>query len=531
MQIRTDRIVFKLFGKDPSDLPIVLRKQILDWLSSSPTDIESYIRPGCVVLTIYVCMDKNNWQELYFNLNSSLRRFVDSSNDLFWRTGWIYTQVRHHATFLYNGQVVLDSPLPVNIHQCCKITSVTPIAVSLSEDVRFVVKGFNLSCSTSRLLCALEGKYLVHESCADVIDESDSVIEHEETQCFSFSCVIPNFAGRGFIEVEDHGLSSTFFPFIVAEKDTCSEIRNLESVIARDNALDFIHEMGWLLHKSRLRFRLGAKSDDVDQFPLKRFRWLIEFAIGRDWCAVLNKLLSAVFDGDVCVGPHTSVLGALLDIGILHQAVRRKRRPVVRFLLEYRPSEGHDEGCYLFRPDTVGPGGLTPLHVAASMDGCDDVLDELTDDPGSVGIEAWKNIRDNMGFTPYDYACMRGRYSYIHLVRRKANKNKSGTEQVVVDIPDGSAIKKKIRIATNYATKAEKLAALEMEKNVCMQCDRKLSYGQCGSRSSVVIYRPAMVSMVAIAAICVCAALLFKSLPEVLPFKPFSWELLKYGSQ
>ncbi|XP_028076855.1 squamosa promoter-binding-like protein 12 isoform X1 [Camellia sinensis] len=50
----TDRIVFKLFRKDPSDFPIVLRKQILDWLSHSPTEIESYIRPSCIILTIYL---------------------------------------------------------------------------------------------------------------------------------------------------------------------------------------------------------------------------------------------------------------------------------------------------------------------------------------------------------------------------------------------------------------------------------------------------------------------------------------------
>ena len=40
-----------------------------------------------------------------------------------------------------------------------------------------------------------------------------------------------------------------------------------------------------------------------------------------------------------------------------------------------------------------------------------------------------------------------------------------------------------------------------------------------------------MLSMVAIAAVCVCVALLFKSSPEVLfVFRPFRWELLDYGS-
>lgn len=104
MQNRTDRIVFKLFGKDPSDFPFVVRAQvfhrlqhtwflfccmfldtlnvillpfffpkfslnhlklqILDWLSHSPTEIESYIRPGCIVLTIYLRLPESAWEEV-----------------------------------------------------------------------------------------------------------------------------------------------------------------------------------------------------------------------------------------------------------------------------------------------------------------------------------------------------------------------------------------------------------------------------------------------------------------------------------
>ncbi|KAL0393366.1 UNVERIFIED_CONTAM: Squamosa promoter-binding-like protein 1 [Sesamum radiatum] len=180
----------------------------------------------------------------------------------------------------------------------------------------------------------------------------------------------------------------------------------------------------------------------------------------------------------------------------------------------------------------MGPGGLTPLHIAASLDSSENVLDALTEDPGSVGIEAWKKARDSTGLTPHDYACLHGHYSYVHLVQRKLNK-KAGDGQVVVDIPgmiiDGNNVKQKI----GNASKSRKLGGLQTEKGVgiqCRECEQKLSYGRW--RASVTIYRPAMVSMVAIAAVCVCAALLFKSSPEVLySFRPFRWELLKYGSE
>lgn len=110
LQGRTDRIVFKLFGKDPNDLPLVLRTQvyilvheitllqplagvlfitwfdflfyvshfqILDWLSHSPTDIESYIRPGCIILTIYLCLERSMWEEVSFHTDARNVRLLN----------------------------------------------------------------------------------------------------------------------------------------------------------------------------------------------------------------------------------------------------------------------------------------------------------------------------------------------------------------------------------------------------------------------------------------------------------------------
>lgn len=47
-------------------LIVSLNVQIFDWLSHSPTDIESYIRPGCVVLTMYLCQSDSAWEEVWF---------------------------------------------------------------------------------------------------------------------------------------------------------------------------------------------------------------------------------------------------------------------------------------------------------------------------------------------------------------------------------------------------------------------------------------------------------------------------------
>ncbi|KAI3730173.1 hypothetical protein L6452_18850 [Arctium lappa] len=546
-QSRTDRIVFKLFGKDPNELPIVLRNQILDWLLHSPSDIEGYIRPGCIILAIYVRMDNSSWDELCYDLSSHLRKLLDASSNSFWRTGWVYTRVLDHVAFVCDGQIVLNTALPHKSHKKSSILNITPIAVSASDNAQFSVKGFNISWSTSRMLCVLEGSYLLQTSCSDLMEASDSLIKHEDTRSLSFSCPIPRISGRGFIEIEDDSLSSSFFPFIVAEQDVCSEIRTLESDIdvvetgdnterekkeieARTRALEFVNEMGWLLHRSRLTVRLGSVDPNSDLFSFKRFRWLIEFSVERDWCAVVKKLLGIIFNGAVETAEHGSVEVALVEVGLLHRAVRRNSNRMVSLLLNYHPengSNGTGTGSVLFRPDAAGPGGLTPLHIASGKDGSEDVLDALTDDPQLVGLDAWRNSRDSSGLSPYDYASMRGHYNYIHLIQRKMNKKRSEKGHVVVDMPPAESSAFKVA-AAGFET--EKSVVVTRGVRSCSRCERKVAY-YGGGRSSLAIYKPAMLSMVAIAAVCVCVALLFKSSPQVMyVFQPFIWERLKYGA-
>lgn len=557
-QNRTDRIVFKLFGKGPSDFPFVVRAQILDWLSHSPTEIESYIRPGCVVLTIYLRLPESAWEELSYDLSSSLSRLLDvHGGDSFWTKGWIYIRVQNQIAFVCDGQVLLDMSLPCVSNDDSTLLSVRPIAVPVSDRVQFLVKGYNLTKPSTRLLCSLEGNYLDPEADNEVEEQVAGGDKDDKLQSLNFTCSIPAVGGRGFIEVEDHGVSNSFFPFIIAEEDVCSEIRMLESdleltsldyvkgqtnnIEARNQAMDFIHELGWLLHRNNLRARLEHFGPNAVLHPLKRFKWLVEFSVDHEWCAVVKKLLNILLDGTVG-GDDSSLKYALTEMGLLHKAVRRNSRPLVELLLTYTPTNVADDLCseyqslvgvggqFLFRPDCVGPGGLTPLHIAAGIDGYEDVLDALTDDPGKVAIEAWKNTRDSTGFTPEDYARLRGHYSYIHLVQRKISK-KANSGHIVVDIPrvpsfvENSNQKDEVCATTSLEISMTERKAIPRP---CRLCDRKLAYG---SRSRSLLYRPAMFSMVAMAAVCVCVALLFRGSPEVLYiFRPFRWEMVDFGT-
>lgn len=168
---------------------------------------------------------------------------------------------------------------------------------------------------------------------------------------------------------------------MVEDDDVCSEIRVLETTLefigtdSAKQAMDFIHEIGWFLHRSKL----GESDPNPDAFPLARFKWLIEFSVDREWCAVIRKLLNMFFEG--AVGYNSSV-ATLSELCLLHRAVRKNSKPMVEMLLRYVPKQhGHS---FLFRPDASGPAGLTPLHIAAGKDGSEDVLDALTEDPAMV---------------------------------------------------------------------------------------------------------------------------------------------------
>jgi len=152
------------------------------------------------------------------------------------------------------------------------------------------------------------------------------------------------------------------------------------------------------------------------------------------------------------------------------------------------------------------------------------------------GLQAWRTARDVTGFTPEDYARSRGHESYLRLVRKKIDKQ-SNNSHVVLNMPASVSAP-----STTYKQpdilKYVKSAGFEMEKGksrlaqqqpYCNLCSQQLVHRPSIARS--LLYRPAMLSMVGIAAVCVCVGLLFKGPPEVaLVFPPFRWERLGYGS-
>lgn len=187
------------------------------------------------------------------------------------------------------------------------------------------------------------------------------------------------------IQVEN-GFRGNSFPLIIADATICSELRTLESELRKDinslreEVLHFLNELGWLFQR-----RKDYPPLDLN-YSLNRFKFLFTFSVERDWCYLIRKLLDILvesnFDGSV---PMKESLEALSEVQLLNRAVRRGCTAMVELLVNYAVNCGPNASrTYIFPPDMAGPGGITPLHLAACTSGSTSVIDALTNDPQEV---------------------------------------------------------------------------------------------------------------------------------------------------
>lgn len=551
---RTDKIVFKLFGKEPNDFPTDLRAQILNWLSHYPSDLESYIRPGCVILTIYLRLPNWMWDKLNVDPAPWIEKLISISTHGFWETGWLYARVQDHLALSCNGRLMLVSPWQPVIGDKHQILSVTPIAAACYSTTNFSVRGFNIVQPTTRLLCIYGGKFLIQEATETLHDDT---MMQQGPQCLTFSCSFHSTSGRGFIEVEDYDQSSLSFPFVVAEESVCSEIRMLEEKLnittfgdtleerevlmaSRSRALEFLHEIGWFLQRSHTRATSEAPQYCSEGFPVARFRWLLSFAVDQEWCSVVKKLLDTLFQGNIDLdvpSPVEFVLGE----GLVFTAVNKRSKPLVEFLLRYTTTSAPvDSGAvapvqFLFTPDVTGPSNITALHIAATITDAAAVLDALTDDPQQIGLKTWKNARDATGYTPEDYARRRGHISYIQMVQNKIN-SRLPEAHVSVSMTSNSST---THIAEKHVGRSKSInqTAFHVEKSKhnkqspsCRECVQLQHIAYHPRPNRFLSNRPAVLSLVAIAAVCVCVGLIMQSPPTVGGVKgPFDWNSMRWG--
>lgn len=190
---------------------------------------------------------------------------------------------------------------------------------------------------------------------------------------------------------------------IIADASICNELRVLESVFdgeakvcdiisedqnhdsgppkSREEVIHFLNELGWLFQRKRTSSLLNSPD-----YSLGRFKFLFIFSVERNCSALVKTLLDILVERNLNgTGLSRESIEMLSEIQLLNRAVKRRCRMMVDLLIHYTVAGYHDTSKrYIFPPNLVGPGGITPLHLAACMSGSDDVIDALTNDPQEV---------------------------------------------------------------------------------------------------------------------------------------------------
>jgi hypothetical protein len=146
--------------------------------------------------------------------------------------------------------------------------------------------------------------------------------------------------------------------------------------------------------------------------------------------------------------------------------------------------------------------------------------------PVQIGISAWSNARDETGFTPEDYARQRGNGAYLNLVQKKIDKH-LGEGHVVLGVP--SSICPVITDGVKPGdVSLEICRAMSASVPGCLLCSRQARMHP-SSTARTFLYRPAMLTVMGVAVVCVCVGILLHTFPRVYAAPTFRWELLERG--
>ncbi|XP_010537252.1 PREDICTED: squamosa promoter-binding-like protein 14 [Tarenaya hassleriana] len=534
-QDRTGRIVFKLLGKDPSQLPGTLRTQIYNWLSNIPSEMESYIRPGCVILSVYVAMSSAAWEQLEENLQERVGFLLQDSCSEFWRrTRFLVNTGRQLASYK-DGKIRLSKSW--RTWNSPELISVSPVAVVAGEETTLLVRGRNLDNGEIRIRCAHMGSYASMEVTTSSCKKP--VFDELNVSSFRINGGSHGFFGRCFIEVEN-GFRGDSFPLIIADAAICKELNRLEDEFhpktqvhrditeerlhnsdrpsSREEVLCFLNELGWLFQRNASSFDIQGGSD----FSMTRFKFLLVFSVERDYCSLVRKLLDMVVERNSGKdGLIRESRDMLAEIQLLNRAVKRRSTKMAKMLIHYSvtASSLSTSKEFVFLPDTAGPGGITPLHLAASTSGSDGMIDVLTNDPQEIGLSCWNSLLDKSGHTPYSYASTRNNHRYNALVARKLTDKRN--RQVSINIES------RIDGQTGLSNRSSS----ELKRSSCTTCGTvALKYQRKISGSYRLFPTPIIHSMLAVATVCVCVCVFMHAFPIVRQGAHFSWGGLDYGS-
>ncbi|KAJ4849144.1 hypothetical protein Tsubulata_040173 [Turnera subulata] len=535
-QDRTERIIFKLFDKDPSHFPGTLRSQIYNWLSNSPSEMESYIRPGCIVLSVYVSMPFAAWEQLERNLLQQVDSLVHSSDSDLWSSGRFLVHTGRQLASHKDGKI--RSSKLWKSWSSPELILVSPVAVVAGKETPLLLRGRNLNNPGTKIHCTYMGGYTTKEIMGS--SSPGSIYDEINLGGFKIHEASPGLLGRCFIEVEN-GFKGNSFPLIIADAAICEELRLLESEFdeeasvcditagdqthgfgrprSREEILHFLNELGWLFQRKKLPPML-----ELPDYSLNRFKFLLIFSVERDFCVLVVRILDMLVERNVDRnGLSKQAMEMLRDIQLLNRAVKRRCVKMVNLLVQYSLSTYENSSrMYIFAPNLVGPGGVTPLHLAACTSGSGGLVDALTNDPQQIGLSCWNSLLDSNGQSPYAYAAMTKNDSYNALVASKLLDRIHGQVSL--------SIETEIQQPSN-AQEHRMVPHLQQRRTSCTKCATAVSkFQRRVPGSQGLLQRPYVHSLLAIAAVCVCVCLFLRGAPDIGLVAPFKWETLDYGT-
>ncbi|GER39303.1 squamosa promoter-binding protein [Striga asiatica] len=540
---RTCRIIFKLFDKEPSQLPGSLRNQIYSWLSTSPSEMESYIRPGCIVLSLYLSMSSFTWNQLEENFLNYVESLVKNADVGFWGNGRFLVYTKRKMASHKDGKTRLCKSWKA--WTTPELISVSPVAVVAGQETSLLLKGINLATPGTTIHCTHSSGYSVEKVASWCQATGQDEIRLSR---FKISGAASNLLGRCFIEVEN-SCRSTTFPVIIADNTICQELKLLEPEIngtsaevcgpnnpvqdsgrcwSRQEVLHFLNELGWLFQrKSTSSFFRSPR------YRLSRFKYLLVFSVEHDFCALVKTLLDILVElnlGAKGLTLATESFAMLSEIHLLNRAVRKRCGTMVDLLVNYYVADFDGlSRKYIYPPNLAGPSGLTPLHLAACMSSSAAIVDALTNDPQAIGLHSWNSVLDANGLSPYAYASMRNNHSYNDLVARKLAEVENG--QISVSITDEI---KPIEVEPVSSNNFADISSQSPKSGgPCLRCAAACAYSKRFPGSNGLLQRPYLNSVLIIAAVCVCVCVFLRGHPFLRKSNlcsPFVWDHLGYGT-
>ncbi|KAG2395799.1 Squamosa promoter-binding-like protein [Vigna angularis] len=283
---QTGRISFKLYDWNPAEFPRRLRHQIFQWLASMPVELEGYIRPGCTILTSFIAMPNIMWINLRKESLEHVNKLVAPGNMLSGRgTALVHLndivfRVMKDGTSVTKVEVSLQAPRLHYVHPTC---------FEAGKPMEFVACGSNLLQPKFQLLVSFSGKYLKCEYC---VPSPHNWTEENISCAFDnqlYKIYVPHteesLSGPAFIEVENESGLSNFIPVLIADKETCSEMKILQQKL--DSSLlsnQFRSASGGSICSSCETFTLSHTSSDL----LVDIAWLLKDTTSENFDRVIT---------------------------------------------------------------------------------------------------------------------------------------------------------------------------------------------------------------------------------------------------